>query len=115
MNNEQEPNNAVLANTLVFIQRDIKVIKDDVKEIKSDFLSRREFTEHQLGMQRILDAHDDEIKENSLFISNIKGKYAILAVIGMATLSIIASVVGSALIERTKGVECPTNFICTNK
>ena len=41
----EQPNNAVLEVKLDYISKDITVIKADIKEIKSDFIARREFNE----------------------------------------------------------------------
>lgn len=40
---EESPSNSILAIKLNYIQEDLRVIKSDVKEIKSDFVTRREF------------------------------------------------------------------------
>jgi hypothetical protein len=41
----EQPNNAVLEVKLDYISKDITVIKADIKEIKSDFIARREFND----------------------------------------------------------------------
>lgn len=51
MDNES-PTNSVLEVKLDYIQRDIGVIKADIKEIKNDYISRREFTEAQHDLQK---------------------------------------------------------------
>ena len=43
MSDIETPPNSVLEVKLDYIQRDIKVIKDDVKEMKADYVTRREF------------------------------------------------------------------------
>jgi hypothetical protein len=39
-----QPNNAVLEVKLDYIQRAVTTIQSDVKEIKNDYVSRREFS-----------------------------------------------------------------------
>ena len=40
---DESPTNSVLEVKLDYIQKDINVIKSDVKDIKNDYISRREF------------------------------------------------------------------------
>lgn len=47
--------NEVLNVKLDYIQKDIAVIKSDVKEIKSDYITRREFVEKIQDFDRITD------------------------------------------------------------
>lgn len=42
---QEQPNNEVLAVKLDYIQRDISVIKADLKDIKNDAIGRREYAE----------------------------------------------------------------------
>jgi hypothetical protein len=116
MSNETEqPNNAVLEVKLDFIQKDIAVIKSDVKEIKNDYLTRREFSSQQTEIERTLKDHENRTRANERFIGNIKGKYTILAVLGMAILSIVVSFVGSIIVTKVNENKCPATFICTSK
>lgn len=41
----EQPNNAVLEVKLDYISKDITTIKADIKEIKNDFVARREFND----------------------------------------------------------------------
>lgn len=111
----EQPNNSVLEVKLDFIQRDIKVIKEDVKEIKNDYLTRREFGDYRDEIKDLFDDHEDRLREQETFASNLKGKYAILAIIGTALLSITISIIGTTLTEQIKNNDCPVNFICTSK
>lgn len=42
---QDQPSNSVLEVKLTYISKDIGEIKTDIKEIKSDYVSRREFTD----------------------------------------------------------------------
>lgn len=114
-NENQQPNNSVLEVKLDYIQKDIKVIKEDVKEIKNDYLTRREFGDYRDEVKEIYDDHELRMRDQETFISNLKGKYVILAIIGMALLSITISIVGTTVAEKIKDNNCPVNFICTSK
>lgn len=64
----ENPSNSILEVKLDYIQKDLAVIKGDVKEIKADFISRREFDADlkDLGIQ------------NSLRFAAIEDKVSIL-------------------------------------
>lgn len=113
-NENQQPNNSVLEVKLDYIQKDIKVIKEDVKEIKNDYLTRREFGDYRDEIKEIYEDHELRIRDQETFISNLKGKYVILAIVGMALVSVAVSVVSTAVTEEVQG-GCPINFICTSK
>lgn len=113
-NNDQQPNNSVLEVKLDYIQKDIKVIKEDVKEIKNDYLTRREFGDYRDEIKDIYEDHELRLRDQETFVSNLKGKYVILAIVGMALVSVAVSVVSTAVTEKVQS-ECPVNFICTSK
>lgn len=70
------PSNSVLEVKLDYIQKDIAVIKSDVKEIKSDYISRRE---HEAKIIEITDKVDTRFKANE---ENTKKLYTLVYWIG---------------------------------
>lgn len=63
------PSNSVLEVKLDYIQKDIAVIKSDVKEIKSDYVTRREFENNlrDLAAKTTLIAQELDTKTDTRF------------------------------------------------
>lgn len=114
MTEQEQPNNAVLAVKLDYISKDITAIKSDIKDIKNDSISRREFTTYTDEIQAILEDQETRLRENTEFRNNLKGKYAVLAILGMLAIGIISSVVSTNLNKKINS-ECPNIFTCTLK
>ncbi len=77
---QEQPPNSTLNVKIDYIQRDIQEIKQVVKEIQSDFVSRREFNES-------LKAIRDEISPLKRFI------YGIITVIGVAVVGALLNLI----------------------
>ncbi len=75
-----QPPNSALNVKLDYMQRDIKEIKDDVKDIKNEYVSRREFTDSVKAIR-------EEISPLKKFV------YAIISVLGIAVLGAILNMV----------------------
>lgn len=76
----EQPPNSALNVKLDYIQRDVTEIKGDIKDVKKDYISRREFTD-------ALTALRDEIAPLRKFV------YAIISVFGVAVIGAILSLV----------------------
>lgn len=111
----EQPNNAVLEVKIDYLLKDVQTIKTDVKEIKNDYLTRREYADSNREMSKIQNDHETRTRKIETFISNLKGKYAMLAVLGMLIVGIVGSVVGSSVIKAIQSDNCPTTLICTPK
>lgn len=80
--------NEVLSVKLDFMQKDIAVIKGDVKEIKSDFVSRREFAEKT---KEELDKNEARFKVGEDKVGKLYSiVYWFAAVSGLATFASLA-------------------------
>lgn len=84
---DNDPNNGVLAVKLDYIQKDISTIKADVKEIKADFISRREFETQMKDIDAKFTAAIKVNEDKTVFISRIV--YSVISVLAMATLTAI--------------------------
>ncbi len=79
-NPAEQPPNAALNVKLDYIQRDINEIKGDVKEIKNDYVSRREFNDTLKSLR-------EEIAPLKKFV------YGIISVIGLTVMGAIINLV----------------------
>lgn len=78
--NPDVPTNSVLEVKLDYIQKDVLVIRQDVKDIKNEYVSRREFTD-------ALTAIRDEFSPIKKFV------YAIISILGLAVLGAILNLI----------------------
>lgn len=88
MNSESSIND-VISVKLDYIQKDIAVIKADIKDIKSDYISRREF-----GTQ-VSDTND----KNQVQFDNITEKVSLINRTLYWTIAFIISSVGYAILK----------------
>lgn len=72
--------NEVLNVKLDYIQKDIAIIKTDIKEIKSDYIIRREFNEALV-----------EIRSQLAFFQKIV--YSVFTVVGLSVLAAILKLI----------------------
>ena len=80
----EQPNNAVLEVKLDYISKDITVIKSDIKEIKSDFIARREFNDTVSTLRKQITNpadHEERIRTLEKYIWRIGGALLICQVI----------------------------------
>lgn len=74
---QEQPNNEVLAVKLDYIREDIKIIKGDIKEIKSDFIARREFNDYKKEINSELIANHAAIEMLKEFRWKLAGMVAL--------------------------------------
>lgn len=77
---ELSPTNAALEVKLDYIQRDISVIKTDIKEIKNDYVSRREFDNKITEVQNSFNERMTEITDKVTLLNKVL--YGIVGLLG---------------------------------
>lgn len=81
----ENPTNSTLDVKLDYIQRDLNVIKSDVKEMKGDYISRREFGDKTKELEdkiiARLESNDEKLKDLFKMVYWVIGTVC-LAVIG---------------------------------
>lgn len=79
------------------IKADIKEVKDNVadrvRDLENEKMDKAEVLKMKTDADKLHDDHETRIRVNEQFRENFKGKYAILAVLGSAVISIIVSLV----------------------
>lgn len=78
----ETPTNSVLEVKLDYIQQDIKVIKSDVKEMKSEYITRREFEEKSKENKDAVDVQFDTINEKVSLLNRVL--YWVIGVLALA-------------------------------
>ena len=79
------------------IRADIKEVKDNVadrvRDLEQEKIDKAEVLKMQQDAEKIHTDHETRIRVNEQFRENFKGKYAILAVLGSAVISVVVSLV----------------------
>lgn len=75
------------------MEKNIEGIKQDIKEIRADLVSRREFQE----LQKIVDDHEMRQRKSETFEDNWTGRYAVVAVIFMFIIGWVGTWLSSLL------------------
>ena len=79
------------------IRADIKEVKDNVadrvRDLESEKANKTDIDRLAADAEKIHADHETRIRVNEQFRENFKGKYAILAVLGSAVISVIVSLV----------------------
>lgn len=88
---EDNPTNSTLDVKLDYIQRDIRVIKDDVKEMKGDYISRREFGDKSKELDEKFSTrsltNEDRVKDLYKIV------YWVISIIGLSFLGAVVNLI----------------------
>lgn len=88
---QTEPTNSTLAITLEYIKKDIIEIKSDVKDIKSEYVLRREFQDKLLEQEERMMYKIDSLNER--ISVPLKAMYATASTVGLAVLYTILKLI----------------------